>query len=127
MKNPWSAATAAAIFCACALCFGYEMDPARYIPIDQVKPGMEGWGLTVLDGSGIKKFPLKVLSIVRKAEPGMDFILVVATDEESKYIGSVQGCSGSPVFDGRLAFWQLPGIRQSILCIWSSDSGYAEK
>lgn len=104
MKNPWSAATAAAIFCACALCFGYEMDPARYIPIDQVKPGMEGWGLTVLDGSGIKKFPLKVLSIVRKAEPGMDFILVVATDEESKYIGSVQGCSGSPVyFDGRLA------------------------
>ncbi|HOQ05266.1 MAG TPA: SpoIVB peptidase S55 domain-containing protein [Anaerohalosphaeraceae bacterium] len=80
------------------------LDPSRHIPLEQVRPGMEGYCLTVLEGTAVEKFPLKVLSIVRNAEPGSDFILVVGTDERFKTVGSVQGCSGSPVYlDGRLA------------------------
>lgn len=81
-----------------------QWDPARYISIDEVRPGMDAWCLTVLEGTEVKKFPLKVLSIVRNADPGRDYILVVGTDETFKRVGSVQGCSGSPVYiDGRLA------------------------
>ncbi|MEJ5260878.1 MAG: SpoIVB peptidase S55 domain-containing protein [Anaerohalosphaeraceae bacterium] len=80
------------------------LDPGRHIPLEQVRPGMEGYCLTVLEGTAVERFPLKVLSIVRNAEPGSDFILVVGTDERFKTVGSVQGCSGSPVYlDGRLA------------------------
>ncbi len=43
MKNPLPAAAAAGILLACALCFGVDMDPARYLSIDQIQPGMEGW------------------------------------------------------------------------------------
>lgn len=80
------------------------LDPTHHIGLDQIRPGMEGYCLTVLEGTTVERFGLKVLSIVRKAEPGADFILVVGTDERFKNIGSVQGCSGSPVYlDGRLA------------------------
>lgn len=104
MKNPLLAAAAVGLLFVCALCRGADPDPQRYISIDEIRPGMEGWALTVLEGTKIEKFPLKVLSIVRNAEPGMDYILVVATDEVSRHVGAVQGCSGSPVyFDGRMA------------------------
>lgn len=81
-----------------------DLDLARYIPLEQVRPGMEGYCLTVLEGTAVKQYPVKVLSIVRNAEPGADFILVIGTDEPFKTVGSVQGCSGSPVYlEGRLA------------------------
>lgn len=83
---------------------GAEWDASRYISIDEIQPGMEAWCLTVLEGTKVEKFPLKVLSIVRNAQPGRDYILVMGTDEVFKHVGSVQGCSGSPVYiEGRMA------------------------
>ncbi len=79
-------------------------DSSRYILVDEVKPEMEAYCLTVFEGDKVERFPLKILSIVKQANPARDMILVVGTDERFKHVGSVHGCSGSPVYiDGRMA------------------------
>jgi len=79
-------------------------DPQRYIGIDEIERGMEGYCLTDYGEAGIEKFPVRVESIIRGYEPGHDLILVMGLDERFKRTGVVAGCSGSPVYmDGRLA------------------------
>jgi hypothetical protein len=79
-------------------------DPQRYIKIDEIKPGMQGYCLTDYGEAGIEKFELKVVNVVREIEPGRNAILVMGTDERFQHTGIVAGCSGSPVYlDGRLA------------------------
>ncbi len=79
-------------------------DPAKYISIDEIKPGMEAYCLTEYGAAGIEKFDMEVLSVVRNISPGRDAILVRGTDERFIHTGPVWGCSGSPVYiDGRLA------------------------
>jgi hypothetical protein len=81
-----------------------EPDRSRYIPVREIRTDMEAYCLTVLEGTKIEKFPLKILSIVHNEEPGQDRILVVGTDERFRHAGAVHGCSGSPVYiDGRMA------------------------
>ena len=79
-------------------------DPARYISVDEIKPGMEAYCLTVYKGTAVEKFGVEVLSVVHDFMPGRDAILVRGTDERFIHTGPVAGCSGSPVYiDGRLA------------------------
>lgn len=79
-------------------------DPAKYISVDEIQPGMEAYCLTCYEGTKIEKFELDVISVVRNIEPGRDAILVKGTDERFIRTGPVWGCSGSPVYiDGRLA------------------------
>ena len=79
-------------------------DPDKYISIDEIRPGMEAYCLTVFKGTEAEKFGLEVLSVVRNMMPGRDAILVQGTDERFIHAGPVGGCSGSPVYiDGRLA------------------------
>jgi len=79
-------------------------DPAKYISIDEIVPGMEAYCLTCFKGTEVEKFALDVLSVVRNIEPGRDAILVQGTDERFIQTGPVAGCSGSPVYiEGRLA------------------------
>ncbi len=79
-------------------------DPAKYIGIDEIKPGMKAYCLTCFSGTKIEKFDMDVISIIRNYEPGRDSILVQGTDERFIHTGPVWGCSGSPVYiEGRLA------------------------
>lgn len=79
-------------------------DPAKYIGIDEIRPGMEAYCLTCFQGTQAQKFDVEVLSVVRNMDPGRDAILVKVTDERFIHTGPVAGCSGSPVYiDGRLA------------------------
>ncbi|MGB2808617.1 MAG: SpoIVB peptidase S55 domain-containing protein [Sedimentisphaerales bacterium] len=79
-------------------------DPAKYIGIDEIKPGMKAYCLTCYSGTKIEKFDMDVISIIRNYEPGRDSILVQGTDERFIHTGPVWGCSGSPVYiEGRLA------------------------
>jgi hypothetical protein len=79
-------------------------DPQRYIGVDEIKRGMEGYCLTDYGEGGIEKFPVRVVNIIRDYEPGHNLLLVMGTDERFKHTGPVAGCSGSPVYiDGRLA------------------------
>ena len=101
--------TASFLFCLLILAgpfcqAGEPLDPTKYITIDEVRPGMEAYCLTVFKGTGAEKFGLEVLSVVRNMMPGRDAILVQGTDERFIHAGPVGGCSGSPVYiDGRLA------------------------
>lgn len=79
-------------------------EPAKYISLDEIKPGMEAYCLTEYGVAGIEKFGLEVIDIVHDFEPGLDLILVNGTDERFIHTGPVAGCSGSPVYiNGRLA------------------------
>ncbi len=79
-------------------------DPAKYISLDEIKPGMEAYCLTEYGLAGIEKFVLEVVDVVRNVGPGMDLIYVKGIDERFIHTGPVAGCSGSPVYiDGRLA------------------------
>jgi len=79
-------------------------DVSRYIGLDEIRPGMEGYCLTEYGAAGIEKFNLKVIDVVRDFEAGRDIILVEGTDERFIHTGPVAGCSGSPVYiDGRMA------------------------
>ncbi len=84
-------------------------DPAKYISLDEIKPGMEAYCLTEYGVAGIEKFGMEVVDVIRNinhsSNPGSrDAILVKGTDERFIHTGPVAGCSGSPVYiDGRLA------------------------
>jgi len=79
-------------------------DPARYISLDEIKPGMQAYCLTEYGLAGIEKFGLEVVDVVRNIDPGRNAILVKGTDERFIHTGPVAGCSGSPVYiEGRLA------------------------
>jgi len=79
-------------------------DPAKYIGLDEIKPGMQAYCLTEYGVAGIEKFGMEVVDVVRNFDPGLDIILVSGTDERFIHTGPVAGCSGSPVYiNGRLA------------------------
>jgi hypothetical protein len=91
------------VFC-CYPLFASALDTSRYIPLEEVEPGMTGYALSVYEGTMIEKFPIKVISVVRDYRPGKDAIFVMGTNERFEHTGPVQGCSGSPVIiDGRIA------------------------
>ncbi len=80
------------------------LDTGRYIDIEDVKPGMRGYGLTVFYGTEPEKFDVEVVSILRNNDPGRNAILIRCHDPRFDIARGVQGVSGSPVFlDGRLA------------------------
>jgi len=106
-----------ALLCFMALCMFFSpadsaagstvapaIDKAKYITVDEIRPGQEAYCLTVLQGEKVEKFDLEVLSVVRNIRPGRDAVIVVGTDERFKHLGPIRGCSGSPVYiEGRLA------------------------
>ncbi|HSV27850.1 MAG TPA: SpoIVB peptidase S55 domain-containing protein [Sedimentisphaerales bacterium] len=97
-------ATMAVLLLAAASGAQAELDRSRYIGLDEIRPGMKAYCLTVFEGTKVEKFPLEVVSVVRNIGPGRDAILVIGTDERFRHVGPVSGNSGSPVFiDGRLA------------------------
>ncbi|MBF0564589.1 MAG: hypothetical protein HQK89_05045 [Nitrospirae bacterium] len=71
------------------------------IGIEELRPGMRGYGLTVFKGTEPEKFKVEVVDIVAGQIPGKKNILI-KTEEKRHLFGS--GVSGSPVyFDNRLA------------------------
>ncbi|MBE0537140.1 MAG: hypothetical protein IH624_15875 [Phycisphaerae bacterium] len=80
------------------------VDATRYITLEEIHTDMDAWCLTVLEGTRVERFPLKILSIIRNYQPQRDAILVIGTDERFIHAGAIHGCSGSPVYiNGRMA------------------------
>ena len=77
--------------------------PALF-PVEQVRPGLAGYGLTVVEGTRIDRFDVEVLGVVPKAGPAGDLILVRVSGPALEPFGGIAaGMSGSPVYiDGRL-------------------------
>lgn len=69
-----------------------------------VKPGMKGYGLTVVSGEKIERFEVEVLGVMPNGSPGRPTIVVKLSGLGLEESGVVAGMSGSPVFlDGKLA------------------------
>jgi len=93
------------IWVAVLVCLlGARVSAVEVINPSEIKPGMKGYGLTVLSGYKIERFEVEVIDVMPNALPAADMILVRCSGaglEKSKLIA---GMSGSPVYiEGKLA------------------------
>ncbi len=68
-----------------------------------VKEGMEGFGLTIFEGSKPDTFGVEIIGVKRVFTPGQDIIVARLHGERIEETGVIRGMSGSPVYiDGKL-------------------------
>ena len=74
------------------------------MPVDEIRPGMDGVGRTVFAGTDLKDFKVHILGVLRNIQgPKRDLILAKLEGAGLAESGVAQGMSGSPVYiDGRL-------------------------
>jgi hypothetical protein len=78
------------------------------IPVEQIKPGMTGYGLSVFRNNRIERFQIQVIEVLNGILPGEDIILVrcepVYGGFDINRSGVIAGMSGSPIYiEGKLA------------------------
>jgi hypothetical protein len=74
------------------------------IPLDDIREGMTGYGLTVFHGTRVDTFGVRVLGVQRHARVAGNVILVEVSGPGLAESAIPQGMSGSPVYlDGRFA------------------------
>lgn len=74
------------------------------LPLAEIEPGMEGEFRTVIQGTEIESFPIRIVGVVENfIGPQRAVIWAEALDPDNRLFGPVSGMSGSPVFiDGKL-------------------------
>lgn len=82
----------------------YAAPPAdSYWQVDDVKPGLKGFGRTVMKGTKVESFDAEVLGVLKNVSPGRDLILCRLAGLDLERTGVIAGMSGSPVYiDGKL-------------------------
>ena len=83
-----------------------EAVPAILVPehaqpvlsLDQIKPGMKGYGLTIFHGTKIEPFDVTVASVVHDSAPQRGVIWITSDDPRMLKSGGAQGMSGSPIY-----------------------------
>ncbi|MFN3650853.1 MAG: SpoIVB peptidase S55 domain-containing protein [Armatimonadota bacterium] len=81
------------------------ISPEEMLAVDQVRPGMKGYGRSVFAGTKIENFNVTVLGVLKKIDFGGDLILIRIDDGYPVTSGSgvSQGMSGSPIYvEGKL-------------------------
>jgi hypothetical protein len=107
MTRPPSSKFAISLVAGC-LAVGLAGEPVRAAPIDtmpieDVRPGMKGYAVTVFSGSDTDRFEIEVIDVVRDYQPKQDAILFRSSDPRLIHSGIVGGMSGSPIYiDGKL-------------------------
>src|SRR5215471_526960 len=73
-------------------------DAPQTLPLARVRPGMTGYGLTVVRGTAIARFDIRILGIL-KGGPVSDLILFRGSGPVIRDAGgTASGMSGSPIF-----------------------------
>ena len=91
-------ALSAAVLGACLLSAGsVQASPDTY-PLDRVRAGQTGYGLTTMSGTKPERFTFEVVSVVHNFLPKQDIILVKSDDKKLAVTGFWQGMSGSPLY-----------------------------
>jgi hypothetical protein len=74
------------------------------MPLESIRPGMEGTGRTVFQNDALEDFRVEILGVLRNAiGPQQSLILARLHGERIEYTGVIAGMSGSPVYiDGKL-------------------------
>src|SRR6202521_4162331 len=83
----------------------YAAQSNEILPLEQVRPGMQGYAYTIFAGDQIEKFDLEVIGVMPNfMGPKQDIILVQLKGPKVEHTGVVAGMSGSPIyFEGKLA------------------------
>jgi hypothetical protein len=91
-------------------CCGFAQNPSssagvQTIPVEQIRPGMQGVAYTVFQGTQPEPMEFEVLGVLRNLNgPKANIILVRLHGQKVEYTGVVAGMSGSPAYiDGKLA------------------------
>ena len=89
---------------ACAvIASGQTSRNARFMTVDELRPGMKGVGRTVFEGTAIQEFQAEIMGVLKNVQPKQDLILARLSGGPLEKTGVIQGMSGSPVYiDGRL-------------------------
>jgi len=66
--------------------------------IDEIVPGMKGYGKTVFTGDRVEMFNVEVLGILRNWEAKSNMILIRMSGDPLEKSGIIAGMSGSPVY-----------------------------
>jgi len=95
----------AALFVACACPAQDQIALNQTLPVDQVRPGMQGYAYTIFAGDQVEKFDLEVIGVMPNfLGPKQSIILVQLKGPKVEHTGVVAGMSGSPVYiEGKLA------------------------
>lgn len=76
-----------------------DLDKSRYMAPSELRPGMKGFGRTVMSGTRVDTFQFEVVSIMLNAYyPKQDVILVRCSGLNLEHSGIVGGMSGSPCY-----------------------------
>ena len=76
---------------------------AKFMSVDEVRPGMKGYGKTVFQGTKIEQFDVELLGVLKNFAPKQDMILARLSGGPLAKTGVIAGMSGSPVYiDGKL-------------------------
>lgn len=78
----------------------------RYLHHRRLRPGMTGYGLTVMNGTAPARFDVEILAVMERWSAHQDVILARLAGPEVERTGVASGMSGSPVYvrderDGR--------------------------
>lgn len=71
---------------------------AEAMPIEDIRVGMTGYGMTVFHGTAVEPFNVVVVSVIPNSTPGRSVIWVRCDDPRMLTSGPVQGMSGSPIY-----------------------------
>ena len=84
---------------------GLAAQSSETLPVDQVRPGMQGYAYTIFAGDQVEKFDLEVIGVMPNfLGPQQSIILVQLKGTKVERTGVVAVMSGSPVYlDGKLA------------------------
>src|SRR3954468_5283289 len=75
----------------------------KFMTVDEIRPGMKGYGKTVFQGTKIEQFDVEILGVLKNIAPKQDMILARLSGGPLEHTGVIAGMSGSPVFiDGKL-------------------------
>lgn len=78
-------------------------DAAKMMAVEDVRPGMKGYGLSVFSGLEPEQFEAEVVGVRHGMMAGTDIIMARLTSPHLVDIGVIAGMSGSPVYlEGKL-------------------------
>lgn len=76
----------------------------EFMELNEIKPGMKGYGKSVFSGTKVETFSATIISVMKDFSPDHDVILVkLSGNEMVENAGVISGMSGSPIYiNGKL-------------------------
>ena len=70
---------------------------ANVMGVNEIKPGMKGYGLTVFEGTKPTRFDVEVIGVLKNFRPRQEVILIKTHHPRLEVAKVVAGMSGSPI------------------------------